>query len=239
MTEEEWLNLDDAPRLMCGLQGYDVSYRKMVLFEIAAAETLGLNQISSIVAEYVEYQLAWIENRPRFLSQTDADNLTEDIDVLSEELRAQSLAYIQRLGVNHPEAISASHRYTAIGLVQHFHIGSPWWEWVPNFVNDQVQDEVDPFTRTLLGAFHDNRPILHCIIGNPFRPVACDPSWRTPTAAALADAIYTDQAFDRLPILADALEEAGCDHPDVLAHCRGPGPHARGCWVVDMILGKS
>ncbi len=47
-----------------------------------------------------------------------------------------------------------------------------------------------------------------------------------------------ERAFDRLPILADALEEAGCDHPDVLAHCRGPGPHARGCWVVDLVLGK-
>jgi hypothetical protein len=54
----------------------------------------------------------------------------------------------------------------------------------------------------------------------------------------LAQAIYDDRAFDRLPILADALEEAGCDTADILAHCRGPGPHVRGCWVVDLILGK-
>jgi hypothetical protein len=63
-------------------------------------------------------------------------------------------------------------------------------------------------------------------------------SWRTETVMALARAIQIDRAFDRLPILADALEDAGCDHPDVLAHCRGPGPHARGCWVVDLVLGK-
>jgi hypothetical protein len=81
--------------------------------------------------------------------------------------------------------------------------------------------------------------IMRCIVSNPFRPVAFDPAWRTPTVAALADAIYADRAFDRLPVLADALEEAGCDHPDVLSHCRGDGPHVRGCWVVDLVLGKS
>jgi len=80
--------------------------------------------------------------------------------------------------------------------------------------------------------------ILRCIFGNPFRPVEFDPSWCSETAVALATGIYFDRAFDRLPILADALEEAGCDHPDVLTHCRQPGTHARGCWVVDGVLGK-
>ena len=79
---------------------------------------------------------------------------------------------------------------------------------------------------------------LRCIFGNPFRPVAFDPRWRTETVSALATGIYADRAFDRLPVLADALEEAGCDAADALAHCRGPGPHARGCWVVDLALGK-
>ena len=78
--------------------------------------------------------------------------------------------------------------------------------------------------------------LLRCIFGNPFRPVVFDPSWLTETAVTLATGIYADRAFDRLPILADALEEAGCDHPDVLTHCRQPGPHARGCWVVDGVL---
>jgi hypothetical protein len=58
------------------------------------------------------------------------------------------------------------------------------------------------------------------------------------TVARLGRTIYADRAFDRLPILADALEDAGCDNADILAHCRGPGPHVRGCWVVDLILGK-
>ena len=51
-------------------------------------------------------------------------------------------------------------------------------------------------------------------------------------------AIYEDRAFNRLPLLADALEDAGCADAEVLAHCRGPGPHDRGCWVVDLLLGK-
>jgi hypothetical protein len=79
---------------------------------------------------------------------------------------------------------------------------------------------------------------LRCLFTNPFRPAAFAPAWRSETAVALASAIYAERAFDRLPILADALEEAGCDHADILAHCRGPGPHARGCWVVDGVLGK-
>jgi hypothetical protein len=81
--------------------------------------------------------------------------------------------------------------------------------------------------------------LIACIFGNPFRPVTFSDSWRTETAVALATGIYAERAFDRLPILADALEEAGCDDADVLNHLRGPGPHARGCWVVDGVLGKA
>ena len=65
-----------------------------------------------------------------------------------------------------------------------------------------------------------------------------DPAWLTPTVQSIAAAIYQDRAFDRLPILADALEEAGCTNADVLLHCRQPGEHVRGCWVVDLLLGK-
>jgi hypothetical protein len=75
--------------------------------------------------------------------------------------------------------------------------------------------------------------------GHPFRPVPFDPHWQTSTVRDLAAAVYAEHAFDRLPVLADALEDAGCDSPDILAHCRGDGPHARGCWVVDLVLGKA
>src|SRR5262249_55061356 len=79
------------------------------------------------------------------------------------------------------------------------------------------------------------------LIGNPLRPVVAAPPWIGGEAGALRKlprAIYDDRAFDRLPILADALEDAGCTDRDMLDHCRGPGPHVRGCWVIDLILGK-
>ena len=69
--------------------------------------------------------------------------------------------------------------------------------------------------------------------------MSVDPSWLTSTVVQLAVGIYDEKAFDRMPILADALQDAGCDNADVLDHCRGPRPHVRGCWVVDLILGKA
>jgi hypothetical protein len=80
--------------------------------------------------------------------------------------------------------------------------------------------------------------LIRDITGNPFRPVTLNPAWRTSNVTALAQAIYDDRAFDRLPILADALEDAGCDNADILNHCRQPGEHVRGCWVVDLVLGR-
>ena len=76
------------------------------------------------------------------------------------------------------------------------------------------------------------------IFGNPFRPVAFDPSWRTSTVIALARQIYASGDFSAMPILADALQDAGCNSPDVLDHCRSSEPHARGCWCLDLLLGE-
>lgn len=84
--------------------------------------------------------------------------------------------------------------------------------------------------------------LLREIIGNPFCPVTADPSWLAwngRTAEILAERIYEERRFGDLPILADALEEAGCTDEAILAHCRQPGDHVRGCWVVDLLLGKT
>ncbi len=81
--------------------------------------------------------------------------------------------------------------------------------------------------------------LAHDIFGNPFRPVTLNPSWLTTTVHSLASGIYDDRAFDRLPILADALQDAGCDNEDILCHCRQTGEHVRGCWALDLLLNKS
>ncbi len=81
--------------------------------------------------------------------------------------------------------------------------------------------------------------LLRDIFGNPFRPVAFDSSWLTSTVLALATGIYAERAFDRLPILADALQDAGCDNDDILTHLRSDGPHVKGCWALDLVLGKA
>jgi hypothetical protein len=80
--------------------------------------------------------------------------------------------------------------------------------------------------------------LLRRIVGNPFRPVTFSPEWRTGTAIALARQMYESREFGAMPILADALQDAGCENDDMLSHCRGDGPHVRGCWVVDLVLGK-
>ena len=81
--------------------------------------------------------------------------------------------------------------------------------------------------------------LLRDIFGNPFRPVAFDGAWRSDTAVSLAKHIYESRDFSAMPILADALQDAGCDHTDILTHCRDESlTHVRGCWVVDLVLGK-
>jgi hypothetical protein len=81
--------------------------------------------------------------------------------------------------------------------------------------------------------------LIRELVGNPFRPVSFSPNWRTDTAVSLARRMYGSREFSAMPILADALQDAGCDDEAILAHCRSDGPHVRGCWVVDLVLGKS
>jgi hypothetical protein len=83
--------------------------------------------------------------------------------------------------------------------------------------------------------------LLRDVIGDPYTPRVIDPlwsRWNDCTVARIAQGVYQDRAFDRLPILHDALLDAGCDDEAVLSHCRSEGPHVLGCWAVDLVLGK-
>jgi hypothetical protein len=82
--------------------------------------------------------------------------------------------------------------------------------------------------------------IIREIFANPSRPVMFSPSWRTDTALSLAGQMYESRDFGAMPILADALQDAGCENEAILNHCQdAEQTHIRGCWVVDLVLGKA
>jgi hypothetical protein len=136
--------------------------------------------------------------------------------------RAEVEQLVYRLSIAAQQIATQDERWTAFAILE---VASrKRWDWVFSF-----------------GTWWHNTDLLHDIFGNPFRHVTMNPEWlmwNDGTVRRIAEAIYNERTFDRMPILADALEDAGCSEPDILAHCRGEGPHVRGCWVVDAILGK-
>lgn len=116
-----------------------------------------------------------------------------------------------------------------------------WWE-------EQAADFPDPkatsrqlailqIARKLERGHHAE--LLHDLLGNPFRPIRINKPWLTPKVVTLAQTMYKRRVFERMKDLGDSLEEVGCKEKGVLDHCRQPGAvHVRGCWVVDLVLGK-
>jgi hypothetical protein len=82
--------------------------------------------------------------------------------------------------------------------------------------------------------------LLREIFGNPFRTVTVNPAWLAADGGAVAKrarAVYDQHRFDDMPLVADVLARVGCTDADILSHCRTPGVHVRGCWVLDVLLG--
>jgi hypothetical protein len=93
--------------------------------------------------------------------------------------------------------------------------------------------------KTLAESQRDMANWLRDVVGNPFRPAAVDPAWLSRndgSVVRVAESIYASGSFRELPFLTDALEDAGCADAGLLAHLRGPGPHVRGCWVLDLFI---
>jgi hypothetical protein len=124
------------------------------------------------------------------------------------------------------------------------------WQAVERAARYRPQDATDKhslFLYRYLGGNGDEGPgALCCLIrevfGNPFRPASLDPvwlAWHGGLLVSMARRMYESRDFTDMPVLADAVEEAGCTDADILGHLRGPGPHVRGCWPIDLCLGKS
>jgi hypothetical protein len=111
-------------------------------------------------------------------------------------------------------------------------------QWDPDM--DPDVSDLPPRSSPIWEARVEQSDYLRDIFGPlPFRPVTIDPRWLTSSVVDLAAAIYEERACDRLPILADALMDAGCDNDEIIQHCRGGWVHVRGCWVIDLLLDRS
>jgi hypothetical protein len=220
MTEQEWLACTDPQEMLEFLRG-KMSDRKLRLFTCAYCRHILEENKAVQVAERFADGLA--TNAERKHSRKDAVKAA-----VSNQLAGQG-------GINTLMTVAASAIASILCPPKRIDLecGSLPRALVAavRVVNAQASNDLQQAQVMLL---RDN-------IGNPFPPVSLDPAclaWNGGSIPKLAQAIYEQRAFDRLPVLADALEEAGCTCADILAHCRGPGPHVLGCWAVDLILAK-
>jgi hypothetical protein len=240
VTEAEWLACTDPQRMLECLRG-KVSDRKLRLYACACCRQvwdLLLDERSRTAIEVAEQYadglttdetLAIIRNSARLARRTvkRTARLTRFSPPFDAARAAETVVSTSVEG-----AVSAvSSVASAVGH-----------QAMPDTTNGDFDDAYEAIWHFKM--FHVC-PLLRDLFGNPFRSGAVSPSWLTPPVLALAQAAYEERALPagtldttRLAVLADALEDTGCDNPDLLGHLRSPGPHVRGCWAVDLVLGK-
>jgi hypothetical protein len=223
MTEAEWLG-HAVPGLMLRHLGDGVSERKLRLFACNCAELVWRSMLQRDVPTPLEF--AWAAADGAVSGSELAAAAQESVGPpprggadLTEWHVAQVLESAFR-----PKAprVVANLRHAAEALAE-------------RLASDNNQDtaRASQEARTTLALF------LRDIFGNPFCHVTFSLEWRTDTAVALARQMYESREFSTMPILADALQDAGCDCDDILDHCRDANAtHVRGCWAVDLVLSK-
>jgi hypothetical protein len=230
MTEAEWLASGDSGSMGLLLHDRGGSPRKLRLYAVACCRRLQLQLLQPICARAIDLSEMFADGGSVGQELSDAQEMVNDlqrshpITPVAQDYALSAITDTASPYESLPKLVAAECVVQALAMAAAKAAESAQYDAVHG--------------ATVLQEGRAQATLLRCVFGNPFRPVAFADSWRSETAVALASAIYSERAFDRMPILADALEEAGCDHPDVLTHCRGPGPHTRGCWVVDRVLGK-
>jgi hypothetical protein len=236
MTEAEWLACTD-PTPMLEFLGDRASSRKLRLFAVACCRRIWPLITEAHCREAVEvaerFADGFVNAEAREAAHLAAERVRQEV----EDTQAPLFS-----GVAHATAYAASYTIHDKGTV---------WLACRAAVNAACaaghalsrqgasENEVAAANNAEFAA---QAALVRDLFGNPSR-LAPFPDhswlvWKEGAVVMLAQAIYDDRAFDRLPVLADALEEAGCAHADLLAHCRHPGKHVRGCWLVDLLLGK-
>jgi len=241
VTEKKWLASDDIDAMFRRVQQSGLaSRRKRLLFTAACLRRLdplllygGLREGVELLERLADGSATDGEQLAATRAAAEAaDAARRDYENLADPYSgsANSMAAARDAAIAvHASLQDANPDYSAQYAAHHaanahalwFHKGGPdWWRAVPNERSVQAA-----LLRDLFGIL-------------PFRPVDLPALRLTSTASGIAAAIDAERAFDRMPILADALEDAGCTNQEILSHCRGPGPHVRGCWLVDLILAK-
>lgn len=227
MNEETWLACADPDAMLRGLSQFGASQRKLRLFACACARQIAPRMDDA-------------ECRPAvLLSERYADGLAT-----SQELATLRQRYSAprgpgaRTGVIHTLCRGACY-YLTYAYAADVLKGLPLLLAAVRLDDGPAKTQGGAVKCTADAARTTQCGLLRDIVGNPFRPaVRLKPAWVTETVKGIATAAYDGYAWDRLPILADALEDAGCDNGELLTHLRSGGPHARGCWALDLILGK-
>jgi hypothetical protein len=214
MTEAEWLACAD-PRPMLGHLGR-VNPRKLRLLNCACCR-----RVWDLLTD--ERSRRAVEVAERF-----ADGLADAEELRRAQPGAQAAC---RLAGNRPGPF-AFRLFVAACLAAGAAARRPRFDPTMEFLRG-AKDRKDKTERTARAA------LCRDLFGNPFRPVAVDRRWLAGDALQLAAAIYAERRFGDLPVLADALEDAGCTDADLLAHCRRPAEHVHGCWALDLLLSKS
>ncbi len=230
MTEQEWLECRDWRDMFTYLAG-KVSERKLRLFAVAC----WCRVWSHLPAE---------GKKAVELAERYADGNASILD-----LQAMRETFLAGTGEQHVEIIRGQRYHpvfggTAADADALWAAKSAMRESADAVTWPALQMTSQSVTSTTVSSMLSaemavRRRLLHDVVGPLiFRSVICEPAWLTSDVVELAEGIYQEKAFDRLPILHAALEVAGCDSKEILSHCLGEGPHVRGCWVVDLILGK-
>jgi hypothetical protein len=251
MTEAEWLACTDPTPMLEFLRG-KASERKLRLFACACCRRIWHLLVDDVSRKAVEVGERFGDGVATEDERESAYQAADDVwamigDALQfvidqeepdepDTMAEQYAIAITAAGVNPYAAANAAEApVAAVADSRHGHSACGSAALAVGYA-DAISDTADPQA-------HAAEQVVQCqlirdICGNPFHAAPVDPSWLTPAVVGLAQSIYDDRAFDRLPVLADALEEAGCHDADILGHCRQPGQHVRGCWLVDLILGK-
>jgi hypothetical protein len=227
MTEQEWLACTDAMKMReCILHNKKVSERKLRLFALACCcRFLHLltdersRHALTVAEEFVEGRITHQERAKVAAAAWEAAN-----DARNN----------RRTGASIAAAVAAARTVDSDWPLFARRFGSSG-ELGQQYAWQAVQDSVF-FTDA-----NEQCALWRDLLGNLFRPVALPSAifrWKDGCVVQLAETIYEEQSFDHLPILADALEDAGFTDLEILNHCRGPRRHVRGCWVVDLLLGK-